>query len=416
MASGGLLDLDSAIAMALGAASDAALPAETVLVGLDALGRVLGEDVVAPGPVPAFDNSAMDGFAIRSVDLIEARREHPVHLAVVDESRAGTPALRELAAGQAIAISTGAMIPREADAVIPLEDTAAVGGDVAFLAPAHAGAWIRRAGEDIAAGSIVLSRGTRLGPAELGVLASLGRVEVSCARRPAVAVLVTGDELLGPGEKMRPGGVHDSSSLTIPALARLAGGEVLGISALPDELAATRAGIAAALARADVTIICGGVSVGAHDHVRPALDALGASRLFWGIALKPGRPTWFGTRGEKLIFGLPGNPVSAMVTFTLIAAPALASMLGIPRADRRTSAVLDADYPKQPGRAHALRCRLRVEDDGLHALPTGEQGSHMLSSMLGAEALAIIPAESAGVHAGERVTVEPLLPSLLGST
>jgi len=415
MVTGGLLDLDSAIAKVLGAASYATLPAETVPVGLGALGRVLGEDVVASGPVPAFDGSAMDGFAIRSADLSRAAPERPVRLEVIDESRAGAPARRELAAGQAVAISTGAMIPLGADAVIPVEDTAIAGGEVAFLAPAPAGAWIRRAGEDIASGTAILRRGTRLGPAELGVIASLGRIEIGCTRRPSVAVLVTGDELLGPREPMRAGGVRDSSSLTIPALARLAGGEVLRVATLPDEPAETRAGISSALDQADVTVICGGVSVGAHDHVRPALDALGASPVFWGIALKPGRPTWFGTHREKLVFGLPGNPVSAMVTFMLLAAPALAAMLGIPRTDRRASAVLDADYQKQPGRAHAVRCRLSAGDDGLHALPTGEQGSHILTSMLGAEALAIIPADSTGVKAGERVTVESLLPSLLGS-
>ena len=323
MDTGGLLDFDSALATVLDTAAVATLPAEPVTVGLGALGRVLGEDVVAPAPVPAFDGSAMDGFAVRSADLERAGPEHPVLLNVIDESRAGAPATRELATGEAIAISTGAVSPRGADAVIPVESTAQDGGEVTFLAEASAGAWIRRAGEDIAPGSTVLVRGARLGPAELGVLASLGRAEVSCVRPPSVAVLVTGDELLGPGEQMRAGGVRDSSSLTIPALAHLAGAEVVRDGTLPDEPDATRAGIAAAIEQAEVTIICGGVSVGAHDHVRPVLDALGASRLFWGIALKPGRPTWFGTHGETLIFGLPGNPVSSRVSFELFARPAL---------------------------------------------------------------------------------------------
>jgi len=416
MPDGGLLELDSAIAMVLREARAAALPAERVPIGLQALGRVLGEDILATRAVPAFDGSAMDGFAVRSADLADAGPERPVRLEVIDESRAGAPASRALAAGQAIAISTGAVIPGGADAVIPVEETAGVGGEVSFLAPAPVGAWIRRAGEDIAEGSSVLRRGMRLGPAELGVGASLGRAELSCTRRPTVAVLVTGDELLGPGEQMRAGGVRDSNSLTIPALAQLAGGELIRVGALPDALEATRSGIAEALEDAEVTVICGGVSVGAHDHVRPALEALGAERLFWGIALKPGRPTWFGTDRGKLIFGLPGNPVSAMVTFTLLVGPALGAMLGIPPAERRALAVFDEDYPKRPGRAHAVRCRLRTGKDGLHALPTGAQGSHVLTSMLGAEALAMIPAGSTGVKAGELVTVVPLLPSLLGST
>jgi molybdopterin molybdotransferase len=405
-----LIDLDSALATVLGAAAKAVMAQEQV-----PLGRVLGEDLVASRPVPAFDGSAMDGFAVRSADLVEAGPESPVRLEVIDESRAGVPARRELAAGLAIAISTGAMIPVGADAVIPVEDTALAAGGLDCLATAPVGAWIRRAGEDIASGSTVLGRGTRLGPAELGVAASIGCVEVSCARRPSVAVLVTGDELLGPGEQMRAGGVRDSSSLTIPALTVLAGGEVVGVATLPDQLQATRAGIAAALEQADVTIICGGVSVGAHDHVRPALEELGAHRLFWGVALKPGRPTWFGTCEGKLVFGLPGNPVSAMVTFTLFAAAAIAAMLGVRTSDRRVRATFDTDYAKRPGRTHAVRCRLRVAEDGLHVQPTGEQGSHILTSMLGAEALAIIPAESTGLRAGERVTIEPLMPSLAGA-
>jgi molybdopterin molybdotransferase len=416
MAAGALLDLDSARAEVLHAAHNVRLPVETVPVELATLGRVLGEDLAAVTPVPAFDGSAMDGFAVRSEDLAEASSDRPARLEVVDESRAGTPAGSELGAGQAIAISTGAMIPSGADAVIPVEETLSQGGSViACLAPAHAGAWVRRAGEDIAAGSTVLTRGTRLGPAELGVIASLGRAEIRCARRPSVAVLVTGDELLEPGAEMRPGGVRDSSSLTIPALAELAGGEVVRVGVLPDDPRASREGIADAIACADVVVICGGVSVGAHDHVRAALDDLGAKRLFWGIALKPGRPTWFGTSGETLIFGLPGNPVSAMVTFTLLVAPGLAAMLGVPRAGMRVSAVLDADHAKQPGRAHAVRCRLSARSDGLHALPTGAQDSHILTSMLGAEGLAMIPSESTGVHAGERVTVELLVPALLGA-
>jgi molybdopterin molybdotransferase len=416
MPAGGLLDLDSAIAKVLEAACAAgAIAVERVPVGLGALGRVLGEDIVASSAVPAFDGSAMDGFAVRSADLAQAGTERPVRLEVVDESRAGAPAQRVLAAGQAIAISTGAVIPGGADAVIPVEDTETAGDETRFLAPAPAGAWIRRAGDDIKSGASVLRRGMRLGPAELGVAASLGYVEVSCARRPSVAVLVTGDELLDPGEEMRAGGVRDSNSLTVPALTHVAGGEVVCTSGLPDQPEATRAGIAGALEHADVMVICGGVSVGEHDHVRPALEALGANRLFWGIALKPGRPTWFGTHGNTLVFGLPGNPVSAMVTFTLLVAPALGALLGCPRHQRRARAVFDTDYPKSPGRTHAVRCRLRSEEDGLHAVPTGAQGSHILTSMLGAEALAIIPAESTGVRAGERVTIEPLLSSLPGA-
>jgi molybdopterin molybdotransferase len=221
-------------------------------------------------------------------------------------------------------------------------------------------------------------------------------------------VVVSGDELLAPGEPMRAGGVRDSSSFSISALARLAGGEVAHIGVIRDDAEATRAAIAAALEQADVTVVCGGVSVGAHDHVRPALAALAAREVFWGIALKPGRPAWFGTVGRKLVFGLPGNPVSAMVTFVLLVGPALRALLGARERESRATAVLDHDYAKAPGRAHAVRCRLSAHADGWHAEPTGPQGSHILTSMLGADALAILPSDSAQVRAGERVEIEPL--------
>jgi len=273
---------------------------------------------------------------------------------------------------------------------------------------------VRRAGEDQVAGARVLARGSTLGAAELGVLAAAGRAEVLCARRPRVSLLVSGDELLQPGEPMRPGGVRDTSSVTVSALARAAGGEVVQAAVVRDQPQATREALAQAIAGADVTVVCGGVSVGAHDHVRGALAELGAEQLFWGLALKPGRPTWFGMAGAALVFGLPGNPVSAMVTFTLLVGPAIRGLQGAVRTVARASAILDVDYAKPPGRAHALRCRLTAREDGWHAQPTGPQGSHVLSSMLGADALAVIPTGSRGARAGERVALE-LLPRWLGA-
>jgi molybdopterin molybdotransferase len=179
---------------------------------------------------------------------------------------------------------------------------------------------------------------------------------------------------------------------------------------MPDEAEATTAALAAAVEDVDVMVISGGVSVGVHDHVRPSLEVLGAQPAFWGLALKPGRPTWFGTLGSTLVFGLPGNPVSAMVTFVLLVAPALRALLGMPPPAGRATAVMECDYEKPAGRAHALRCRLSAREDGWHAEPTGAQGSHVLSSMLGADALAIIPTDTIAVRAGERVEIEPLQP------
>jgi len=408
MTSGGLVEIEHARRMVLARA--ARLPAEDVPVASGALDRVLAEDVVATTPVPAFDNSAMDGFAVRAADLRGAAPGRPVRLEVVGESRAGAPAPVALAARQAIAISTGAELPRGADAIVRVEDTLALDGHVEISVERSAGYDVRRAGEDVLAGRTALADGTLLGPCELGVLASLGRTQARCTRRPRVSVLVGGDELLAPGEAMRAGGVRDVSSLTIPALVERAGASVLSTSWIPDDRERARVGIAAALEQVDVCVICAGVSVGTHDHVRDALAGLGAEQVFWGLALKPGRPLWFGTHGTRIVFGLPGNPVSAVVTFVLLVAPALRALLGLTPQDALATAVLERDYEKPAGRAHAVRCRLTLGEDGWHAEPTGPQGSHVLSSMLDADALALIPTEVTHARAGERVRIEPLRP------
>jgi molybdopterin molybdotransferase len=374
-----------------------------------ALGRMLARDAIAAEAVPAFDNSAMDGYAIRAADAVGADVEAPALLRVVGESRAGHPAPAGLGGGEAIAISTGAVCPVGADAVVPVELTAARNGSVEVRAVVARGANIRRAGEDIAAAERLLAAGAALGPAELGVLAAAGRPEVRCSLRPRLAVLVTGDELIGPAEPLRPGAVRDSNAYTVPALAARAGAEVVSVEQVGDDAGATESALAAALG-ADALVVCGGVSVGAHDHVRPALARLGVEQVFWRLALRPGKPTWFGRHpGGALVFGLPGNPVSAMVTFLLLVRPALLAMQGRDPSPRRLAARFGTDYAKRPGRAEAVRCRLEDGADGLLALPTKEQGSHVLTSMLGADCLAWLPTESAGVRAGERVEAE-LLP------
>jgi molybdopterin molybdotransferase len=383
------------------------LPAERVPLR-EALGRVLAVEVSAADPVPGFDNSAMDGFAVRAADTASASGEAPVTLDVVDESRAGRPAERPVGPGEAILISTGAMVPEGADSVVRVEDTRSRDGRVEIGVAVETGRNVRRAGEDVRSGETVIPPGTVLGPAELGVIASVGRDAVECTRRPSICVLTTGDELHEPGEPLGPGGVRNSNAHSVPALVERAGAEVARVETVPDELAATRGAIKRAL-NSDVVVICGGVSVGEHDHVRAALAELGVEEAFWGVALRPGRPTAFGTHeGGALVFGLPGNPVSAMVTFLLLARPAIEALLGSNPRRQRVTAILDEDYAKKPGRAHAVRCRLELAEDGWHARTTGEQGSHVLTSMLGAEALALIPTGSGSVSAGERVEIEPL--------
>jgi molybdopterin molybdotransferase len=361
--------------------------------------------------VPGFDNSAMDGFAVRAEDTRGASPGEPVSLTVVGESRAGLPAPVALGAGEAIGISTGAVLPAGADAVVRVEETQVEGSQVQVGIEVEAGCDIRRAGEDIDPGDTVLGAGAGIGPAELGVLASIGVAEVACRRRPRVAVLTSGDELLEPGERMRPGGVRNSNSFSIPALAEAAGADASLAGSAPDELEATRAAIAPVL-DSDVVVLCGGVSVGRHDHVRRALADLGVEERFWGVALKPGKPTWFGTRGDTLVFGLPGNPVSAMVVFVLLVRPALVAMAGGRPERHRTVARLTGDYEKQPGRTHAVRCRLELCEDGWRAHPFGRQGSHVLTSMLGADCLAVVPTASGSLRSGEDVEVELLTDAL----
>jgi molybdopterin molybdotransferase len=387
-------------------AASAPFPAEPVPLAR-ALGRRLARDAVATAPVQAFDNSAMDGYALRAADTAGAAPGSPAMLRLAGESRAGHPAEARVADDEAIAISTGAMLPAGADAVVRVEDTRRDGETVLIDAEAAPGLNVRRAGEDFAAGETVLGAGTPIGPAELGVLASLGLDSVACVRRPRVAVLTSGDELVPLGEPLRPGAIHDSNSHSVRALALLAGAEVISVGWAPDEPEATEAELTTAL-DADVAIVCGGVSVGEHDHVKAALQQLGVEQVFWRVALKPGGPTWFGRRGRTLVFGLPGNPVSTMVTFLLLARPALLVLGGGEATARRTTAVLAAAYEKRTTRSEAIRCRLELTEEGWLAHPFPRQGSHVLSSMLGADCVALIPPAGTDLAAGERVEVELL--------
>jgi molybdopterin molybdotransferase len=379
---------------------EALRPLESEEVALtDAHGRVLAEDITSAVDVPPFDSSAMDGYAL--VAGPAARLE------VIGEARAGRPWERPVAAGVAVRISTGAAVPEGATAVIPVERTSA-DSDRVEVEETTVGANIRRAGEDLRAGDVVLGRGTVLGPAELGVAASVGRAELRCARRPRAALLVTGDELVQPGQPLGPGQIYTSNGFALAAQIERAGAELVLRETVPDTAADTHAALGRALAAADVVIASGGVSVGPHDHVKGALRELGVEERFWGVSLRPGKPTWFGTRDSVLVFGLPGNPVSAMVTFQLFARPALAALQGADPVARRAPATLDEPVRRNPRREQAVRVRLRHTDDGLHALTTGEQGSHMLTSMLGADGLALVAAGKGELRAGERVEVQLL--------
>ena len=376
----------------------APLEAEGVAL-TDALGRVLAEDVSSPVDVPPFDSSAMDGFAVTAGAAGELR--------IAGESRAGAPLEGVLAPGTAVRISTGAVVPEGAVSVVPVERTSERNGTVDVGQPSE-GRNIRRSGEDVRAGDVVLRSGAELGPAELGVLAGAGRAAVLCARRPRVAVLATDDELAPLGEPPGPGRIWSSNALTLGGQVVRAGGKVVLSETVPDSAEATRDALAGALAAADVVCVSGGVSVGEHDHVKGAFAELGAQQRFWGVALRPGKPTWFGMAGAVPVFGLPGNPVSAMVTFHLFARPALRALQGADPNGSRATARLDAAVKRNPARAQAVRVALEARDDGWHARPTGPQGSHVLTSMLGADALALIAPGDGDAAAGERVEIELL--------
>ncbi|HEV7175879.1 MAG TPA: gephyrin-like molybdotransferase Glp [Solirubrobacteraceae bacterium] len=370
----------------------------------DALGRVLAEDVHAVGDVPPFACSAMDGFAIKAGPSARTLR-------LVGESRAGTPSDQTLDDGEAIRISTGAAVPEGATAVIRQEDTYTDtdGQTVTINEAVEPGQNVRNPGEDMHAGTKVLPAGIVLHAAELGAAVAAGLGELSVSRRPAAQVLSTGDELRAPGEPLGPGEIHNSNAPMLVALCTGCGATTPTPQRLPDDRAATEAALGQALEQADVTIVSGGVSVGPHDHVKPALAALGVTEVFWGVSLQPGKPTWFGTAGDKLVFGLPGNPVSAFVTFSLFARPALfALQAGVEDQPLDSEAVLATAVRRNPSREMAIRVRLERLNGSTVALPNGPQASHIVTSLLGADALALIPAGEGDAPAGTRVRLQPL--------
>jgi molybdopterin molybdotransferase len=377
------------------------LPAEAIEVsaGID---RFLATDLRAVGDVPPFNASAMDGYAVRPGP---AGRE----LVLAGESRAGVPGAAALPAGGAIRISTGATVPPGASAVVRQEDIEVRGSGIVVRTEVHEGDNVRPAGEVMRAGEIVLAAGTKLGPAEVAAAISAGAAELEVGRRPQAAVLSTGDELRDPGASLGPGEIHDSNGPMLAALAARAGAVPTTPARLADDRAATEEGLGLALERADVVIIAGGVSVGPHDHVKPALAALGVEELLWGVALQPGKPTWFGTRGAQLVFGLPGNPVSAAVTFFLFVAPALAALQGAAEPlPPRERALLATEVRRSPSREQALRVRLEHDGDRTVATPTGPQPSHFITSLVGADALAFVPAGDGVLSVGDEVAVERL--------
>lgn len=383
-------------------AAVSAVGTEDVLVG-DALGRILAEELVAPHPLPRFDNSAMDGYAVRADDI---GGDLPIELMVVGEVKAGDPGEVEVGAGEAARIMTGAPIPPGATAVVPVEDTEEASGRVLVKAAPPGGGHIRPAGEDVTEGQVLARPGTPIGPGELALIASLGLSPLSVYRRPRVAIVVTGDELVTPEEVPGPGQIRDSNSVALTALVHDAGGEPIVHRSVPDGLDETRAAFSVAAEGADLVISSGGVSMGRYDFVRDVIGELGRIDL-WRVAMQPGKPVVLGAIGDVPFLGLPGNPVSIHIGFEQFVRPALRKMQGMTSVLRPTvRATLSEPLDKRPGRLHFVRVTLGHDGEGWIATPTGLQGSHIQSSLLNCHGVARFDIDEAHLDAGAEVTVE----------
>jgi molybdopterin molybdotransferase len=381
------------------------LPAEDIPL-TSALGRVLAADAIAGESLPPFVNSAMDGYAVRSADTVDASPQSPRRLRLAGEVPAGRVYEGKVVAGEAVRILTGAPLPDGSDAVLQQELTEAGDGWVSLHAEAPAGTNLRWPGDDVQSGTLLVAGGTELGPAEIALLAALGVHPVRVTRRPRVAILSTGDELAPLGETPKPGQIRESNSPYLVAAAIRAGAETVPLGIARDRAEDLRAKLEQARA-ADLVLTSGGVSVGDYDLVKQMLDEQGGIE-FWRVRMRPGKPVAFGMLGETPLLGLPGNPVSAAVTFELFGRPAIRKMLGCRQVERPVvEVVLDGEDIARGDRRHYVRARLDSRAGTLIARTTGEQGSHIISSLRGATALLVVEIGEGVVRAGEH------LPALL---
>jgi molybdopterin molybdotransferase len=377
-------------------------PLESEQVPLvEAAGRVLVSEARSMVDLPPFDSSAMDGFAVRSADT-------PGQLPVGARIAAGRPAERELEPGEAMAIATGGAVPVGADAVVQIEDVVENANRIEIAEPVVAGTHVRPRGGDVARGTPVVEAGELLGPAQIGALAAAGIAGVSCSRRPRAAVLATGTELQRPGEELQFGQVYEANSALLAAQLRSVGAEVERLEAVEDDEDAHRAALESGL-RADVLVSSGGVSVGPHDLVRSVAAGLGVEEVLWGVAVKPGKPLWFGVRERTLVFGLPGNPVSALVSFELFVRPALLALQGhrspLPRF---RPGRLIGPVRRNPTRVELVRARSQVSGGAVELDVLSGQESHMIARAAAADSLVLIPAGRSELAAGSPVSYLPL--------
>jgi len=387
---------------------------EEVVPILESLGCVLAADIYAPGDIPPHANTAMDGYAVIAADTAGAGPESPKTLMVIENLAAGYMAERTVTRGTAIRIMTGAPMPNGADAVIPFEETEQAGDQVKLFAEMAVGKNVRFAGEDVRAGTQVLAAGMRLRPQEIGMLAALGYAEVQVIRRPRVAILATGDELVDIETPLTPGKIRNANGYSNAAQVIKYGGVPLMLGIAQDKVEDLTARIRSGIVQgADLLLTSGGVSVGDFDVVKQVLTAEGAM-TFWRVRMKPGKPLAFGRLTAEIdgqlrtvpVLGMPGNPVSAMVSFELFVRPAIMKMRGLKDLNRQLyDAILDDPVARKDDRRHFLRVRIEDREGILHASLTGEQGSGILNSMVQANGFAIIPEDWSSAPAGARVKV-----------
>ncbi len=377
---------------------------------IDSLGYVLAENVIAREPIPRFDSSAVDGFAVRVDDLKDASDNKPVKLKIIGEVKAGNTVIPILKKNYAIKIFTGAVVPENTNAIVMQENTRIENKTVLVFRKPKKGENIRRTGEEFKKGEVVLAKGELITPATVGLLASLGYTKIRVFRKPKISLTITGNELQSPGKILEIGKIYDSNSYGLMAALQSRGIYPTIVNLVKDEKQSIRKAISNAIKLSDIIISVGGVSVGEYDFVKEILINLGVKEIYWKVAIKPGKPNFFGVLGKKLIFGLPGNPVAALLSFYKLVTPAINKLMGMNNSSAlELQAVLTKDIKKKSGRLEFVRGILSTdENDELFVTPTKGQDSHMLGGLARANCLIHFPKEGTIVLKGSIVKVELL--------